>query len=193
MLFDDSWDDLRSALDKVQADIAYDSTLWLNNHVCPLLIVGEDHRFHRHAGVDPIALCRAFWKTVFCRKRQGGSTIAMQLVRNLTGRYERTLYRKFREIVLAIRMTRYVDRHLIPIIYIQVAYYGSGMNGFEQACSRLGLRASSMTEFDAAKLVARLKYPQPREYSTQWELRIRLRTLHLLKSRQRMGLRRSLE
>ena len=117
----------------------------------------------------------------------------MQLVRTLTGRYERTLYRKFREIVLAVRMTRYVDRRRIPIIYVWVAYYGSGMNDFQQACTRLGLGASSMTELDAAKLVARLKYPQPREYSAQWESRIRLRTLHLLERRQRMGLRRSLK
>ena len=117
----------------------------------------------------------------------------MQLVRTLTGRYEKTLYRKIREIVLAIRLTKYVDRHRIPIIYVWVAYYGSGMNDFQHACSRLGLEASSMSELDAAKLVARLKYPQPRENSARRESQIRSRALHLLERRQRMNLQCSRE
>ncbi len=186
MLFNNSWEELRSSLDKVQADIEFNSALWPTNHVCQLLIIGEDHRFYRHIGVDPIALCRAVWKTIFCRKRQGGSTIAMQLVRTLTGRYEKTAYRKLREIVLAIRLTRYIERDSIPIIYVWVAYYGSGMNNYKQACSRLGLEADLMSDVDVAKLVARLKYPEPRRYSAQRESQIWLRALHLLELKKRI-------
>lgn len=113
----------------------------------------------------------------------------MQLVRTLTGKYEKTVFRKLSEIVLAIRLTRYIDRHRIPIIYAWVAYYGSGMNNYKQACSRLGLGTGLMSDLDASKLVARLKYPEPREYSAQRESKIRLRAMHLLELRKRMNLR----
>src|ERR1700686_1168007 len=66
-----------------------------------LLISGEDHRFFDHAGIDFIAVCRAVWRGHVLRRREGASTIEMQLVRVLTGRFERTLVRKIREAGLA--------------------------------------------------------------------------------------------
>ena len=49
--------------------------------MCRFLIAGEDHRFKFHPGVDPIAIGRSIWKNLFSGANQGGSTIAMQLVR----------------------------------------------------------------------------------------------------------------
>src|SRR5690348_10551479 len=65
-----------------------------------LLISGEDHRFFGHCGIDPIAVCRAIWRGVVLGHREGASTIEMQLVRVVTGRFERTLTRKLREAAL---------------------------------------------------------------------------------------------
>lgn len=144
-----------------------------------LLIAGEDSRFHYHPGVDVLALCRASWRT-FCGSRQGGSTVAMQLVRTITGRYERTWQRKAFEIALALLLTRRFGKLRLPALYLYVAYYGWNMNGFPDACKRLRLDPETMSRHDAAKLVARLKYPEPRLTSASRTAQIERRAGHLL-------------
>ncbi len=183
MLFDKSWEKLRVSLNKIKEDLESNSAQLPTECICEFLIVGEDHRFYKHAGVDPIALLRAAWKTIFCNNRQGGSTIAMQLVRTLTGNYELTIYRKIHEIVLAVRTTKYLGKKSIPTMYLWVAYYGSSMCSYRQACVHLGLKSESMTDMDASKLVARLKYPQPLTFNEKREIQIQSRALHLLKLR----------
>ena len=88
--------------------------------MCRLLVVGEDHRITRHPGVDPLALCRAAWRTYFRGRREGGSTVAMQLVRLLTGRFERSWQRKAAEMILAMLMTRHVPSDELPALYLSV-------------------------------------------------------------------------
>jgi membrane peptidoglycan carboxypeptidase len=148
--------------------------------MCEFLIVGEDRRFYRHLGVDVLALCRAVWKTVFCGSRQGASTIAMQLVRTIMGRHEKTWRRKLIEIILAMRLSQRVSKDRLPVLYLWVAYYGWGMNNFRQACSRLGIDPRSVSIFEAAKLVARLKYPEPSNFDAERLKKIYRRALHLI-------------
>ena len=174
------WRQLRNAIDKLQSELDSTDFPLPTPQMCKFLIVGEDRRIHRHPGVDVLALCRAVWKTVFCRSRQGASTIAMQLVRTILGRRERTLRRKLMEIVLALRLSQHVSKHRLPILYLWVAYYGWRMNNFKQACSRLGINPRSVEEIDAAKLVARLKYPEPRNSSVERMKIIRRRAIHLI-------------
>ena len=92
--------------------------------MCSLLILGEDHRFYFSPSVDPAALCRATWRTGSCGHREGGSTIAMQLVRALTRKYDKPILRKTREISLAVQLTQYIPREDIPGLCLWVAYYG---------------------------------------------------------------------
>lgn len=156
------WENLKVAIDHVVAEYDQRSDHHPDERMCALLIVGEDHRFRYHPGVDPLGLCRAVWRTYALGRREGGSTIAMQLVRTITGRYEKTLARKIDEIQLACKLTNYISREKIPSLYLWVAYYGWRMNNFAQACERLGIKPNSTKLSDAAELVARLKYPQPR-------------------------------
>jgi len=145
-----------------------------------LLVSGEDHRFFKHAGIDFLAACRAIWRRCVRGKREGASTIEMQLVRVLTGRYEKTLARKLREAALATLLTDVVPKHRLPSLYLRVGYYGWHMSTLSEACRRLRLSASAMTERDAASLVARLKYPQPKAFSASRRKDIDRRTKHLL-------------
>ena len=92
------WRRLCDSIDKLEQEIAQSDFPSPTPQTCEFLIVGEDRRFYFHPGVDPLALCRAIWKTLFCGSRQGASTIAMQLVRTINGCYEKTLKRKFIEI-----------------------------------------------------------------------------------------------
>jgi membrane carboxypeptidase/penicillin-binding protein PbpC len=148
--------------------------------MCTLLVLGEDRRYYFHSGVDPIALARSVWMTCVYGRRQGGSTIAMQLVRTITGRYQRTIWRKVTEIALAVRITHSFDRTDIARIYLWLAYYGWNMHGFQDACNRLSLAPLTASSIESAQLVARLKYPQPRFENGHQLHRISQRAQHLL-------------
>lgn len=146
-----------------------------------LLVSGEDHRSARHGGFDVIAMLRAAWRCVFFGKREGASTIEQQLVRVLTNRFELTLNRKCREILLASRMAEVLTKADIAGLYLTTAYYGWGMNNFHEACSRLGFSPIALSLDEAAELVARLKYPEPRVMSEKRRVQIERRRAHLLR------------
>lgn len=146
-----------------------------------LLVSGEDHRHRYHPGYDTIAICRAIWRKVAYGRREGASTIDQQIVRVLTGRYERTLRRKFREIALAVLVKKEFGSAVLPAIYLRVGYYGWRMDGFKAASVRLGLDPERMSFKEAAELVARLKYTQPKDLSLERQAQITRRTRHLAK------------
>jgi membrane carboxypeptidase/penicillin-binding protein PbpC len=76
------------------AQIIYDNSLY------EYLVVAEDHRFWWHLGFDIISLARATWRSKINKKREGGSTIAMQLVRTISQDYRPSIKRKLSEIYL---------------------------------------------------------------------------------------------
>ena len=180
MIINDDWTELKKEVDLVLREYYRHRAARPSAQMCTLLVLGEDHRFRYHPGFDPVALCRATWRTYVCHRREGGSTIAMQLVRVLTGRYDATILRKTREIALAVRLTRYIPKQDLPGLYLLVAYYGWGMSNFLQACNRLEINPISPDLYSAAQLVARLKYPQPRQASATRLNRIEQRCDYLL-------------
>lgn len=174
------WREVRNASSAALEELEYASGPKPTAEMCEFLMLGEDQRMASHFGVDPTALVRSIWMTCVFRKRQGGSTIAMQLVRTITRRYERTIWRKVTEIILAVRLTRTLDRMDIARVYLWLAYYGWNMHGFQQAHEKLALTPSSSSKVDSANLVARLKYPQPRHRNEDQISRIRQRVRYLL-------------
>ena len=175
------WRRIRCRIGELQAELSAAEPNTPSSVMCDLLIAGEDRRFYHHPGVDPLAIARAVWRTYFCGRREGGSTIAMQLVRTLSGRYERTWDRKLLEIVLAVLVTLRTERDSIPRLYLWCAYYGSGMNGFRQACGRLRAAPRQMRPDEEARFVARLKYPEPKSMNPERRRQIVVRGTHLLK------------
>jgi penicillin-binding protein 1A len=145
-----------------------------------MLVTGEDHRFHSHFGIDFIAVCRASWRTIVCGHREGASTIEMQLVRVLTGHYERKIPRKIREAFLAVLLSGAVPKSDISRCYLYIAYYGTWMQGFPCAIKRLGIKACEMNIRQAAYLAARLKYPEPKIMSYNRRRQINVRTDYLV-------------
>ena len=139
------WETLRPVLlelNRRHLEDVNDTPPWIAQ---ALLISGEDHRFFNHLGVDFIALCRAVWRGCVFGRREGASTIEMQLVRVLTGRFERTLARKVREAGLATLLGSAVSKSDIPALYLRIAYYGTGMDTFSAACAKLCLEPVSMS------------------------------------------------
>ncbi len=91
----------------------------------------EDQRFYKHKGVDYEGLARAAFKNVAEKKTvQGGSTLTMQLVRNLyTQNYQRTgiegYKRKLREAKLAEELEKSHDKNWVLTKYINTVPYGT--------------------------------------------------------------------
>lgn len=93
-------------------------------------LAAEDDRFFEHPGVDWQGLLRAAWSLVTTgRKSQGGSTITMQLARNLFLSSEQTFTRKFKEILLALRIERELDKRQILTTYLNKIYLGNRAYG----------------------------------------------------------------
>lgn len=158
--------------------------LRLQDRISPLLlrvlVIGEDRRFHVHAGFDPVAIAGALWRLIKLGRLSGASTIEQQFVRVLTGDRERTVGRKAREIILACALNIAYEKADIAGMYLAVAYFGWRMNGVEGACGRLSINLSEMTLRQAASLVARLKYPEPQDPTGQRSELIARRTEYLL-------------
>lgn len=146
-----------------------------------LLISGEDHRFFCHGGIDPVAVCRAIWHSIVLKRREGASTIEMQIVRVVSGRYELSLSRKIREMALATLIPSVIPKGDLPALYLRIGYYGWRMNGFNAACKHLRLCPNSLSPIETAQLVAQLKYPQPQNLSPYRRKQINARASHLLK------------
>lgn len=177
-MFKKTWDHLQDEITTRRNQICM---IPENSELFRLLIAGEDHRFKYHIGVDFIALTRASWKTLIINKREGGSTIAMQLVRVLTGKYEKTLSRKIEEMYLAYKLTKHISQKEILSMYLSVAYFGWNMHGIKQACKSLRLDLNELNIEDSASLIARLKYPEPKQSSAQRSKQIDQRSAYILK------------
>ena len=180
-MVDGRWQVPQHAVDELQADLTAAYPLVPSPRMCAYLVLAEDRRFPRHPGFDPLALCRAAWCTSFGGPRQGGSTIAMQLVRTVVGCREPTLRRKASEVTLAVRLSRHVPIEMIPALYLWAAYYGWNMEGFCRACKTLGIDPRYSTATEDAGLVARLKYPQPKSHDPAQLARIRTRVAHIIR------------
>ncbi len=147
-----------------------------------LLISGEDHRFYYHIGFDLIAIIRAIRNRIIYQKIEGASTIEQQLIRVLTSDYEKTFIRKIQEILLATTVSSIIPKNVIPKIYLNVAYYGTGMNGLNQTYSKLGITDRKTLPIEqAAEIISRIKYPQPSDFNQSRLKQIEKRKQHLIK------------
>lgn len=178
MRLNKDWQYIKSRVSAIKTDT---EKLDISPTLVLLLIAAEDHRFGNHAGVDLISLCRAIWRSVFFGKKEGGSTIAMQLVRVITGRFERTIGRKIAEIYFAVRLTKHVGESDLPKLYLTIAYYGWQMNGLKQASKRLNINPATVSQLEAANVIARLKYPEPRRLDEKRFAKITARSKHIIK------------
>jgi penicillin-binding protein 1B len=132
-------------------------------HLVQELIAVEDHNFYSHFGFDPRALARAAM-SVFSGRMQGGSTITQQLVKNFFLTPERTLRRKFTELVMAVLLEAHYDKNEILETYLNEIYLGQDR---DRAIHGVGLAAQfyfgkevrNLTVAESALLVALVKGP----------------------------------
>ena len=97
-------------------------------------LAAEDDRFFEHPGVDYQGLLRAGVELVRTgEKRQGGSTITMQVARNFFLSSEKTYLRKLTEILLALKIERELTKDEILELYLNKIYLGQRAYGIGAA------------------------------------------------------------
>lgn len=133
----------------------------LPDHVPQAFLAIEDQRYYQHSGVDFRGLARAVWRNVTAGELvQGGSTITMQLVKNLILTPDRHLRRKLQEMRLARALERHLTKDEILELYLNRIYLGARAYGIEAAARRyFGKSATELTLAEAAMLAALPKAP----------------------------------
>ncbi|MFW6412792.1 MAG: transglycosylase domain-containing protein [Oceanicaulis sp.] len=130
-------------------------------HVPQAFIAIEDRNFFEHDGVDRRAMIRAFVANVSSGEVvQGGSTLTMQLVKNLILRPDQTIKRKIQEMRLAMTIEDMLTKEEILELYLNRVYLGEGAFGIEAAARRyFNTSAAELTLEQAAILAALPKAP----------------------------------
>lgn len=124
----------------------------------------EDKGFYEHGGFDSKGFLRAAFSTVFLGRLQGGSTLTQQLVKNVLLTSERTLPRKFKELVLSIQIERRFNKDEILQMYLNEAPYGGTAWGTAAASQKYFGKATKDLNLVESAILAGL--PQsPTRYS----------------------------
>jgi penicillin-binding protein 1A len=98
------------------------------------ILAAEDERFYQHAGIDYIGVMRAAYANLVSGgRRQGASTITMQVARNFFLSSEKTLTRKLYEAMLAFKIEHSLSKDQILELYVNQIYLGQRAYGFGAA------------------------------------------------------------
>ncbi len=104
------------------------------DHVKNAFVAIEDRTFYENPGIDIWGILRAaFINITSGRIVAGGSTISQQLIKNLFLTPERSFRRKFKEMILAIKLNQIYPKDKILEMYLNQIYLGHGAYGVESA------------------------------------------------------------
>jgi penicillin-binding protein 1A len=134
-------------------------------HVTGAFVSVEDHRFYQHGGLDFRRFVGAFLSNIRAGGvSEGGSTISMQLARNLFPEWlpyqDRTMRRKLMEARVARQIERNFSKNKILELYLNHIYLGEGAYGIEAAArTYFGKSAAELTHAEAGLLGGLPKAP----------------------------------
>ncbi len=125
------------------------------------ILAAEDERFYQHQGVDYVGVIRAAYSNLLAGgKRQGASTITMQVARNFFLSTEKTLTRKLYEVLLAYKIESTLTKDQILELYVNQIYLGQRAYGFAAASQiYFGKGLKDLTVGEAAMLAGLPKAP----------------------------------
>ncbi|HEY4494563.1 MAG TPA: transglycosylase domain-containing protein, partial [Candidatus Paceibacterota bacterium] len=116
----------------------------------------EDVDFYNHSGIQPRSIMRAIIANITGGGlNQGGSTITQQVIKNSILTQDRTITRKLKEWVLALKIEKMLTKEQIFDIYLNESPYGGNMYGVEEASKTFfGKSAKDVSLGEAAYLAA---------------------------------------
>ena len=155
----------------------------ISQHLVHAVIVAEDGAFYEHEGIDWFEIEESIKKNLEKGKAaRGGSTITQQLSKNLFLSTSKSPVRKFKELIITLRMERTLSKRRILEIYLNVIEWGNGIFGAEAASrAYFGKSASQLSREEAARMAAVI--PSPRKYQPNGSSRYVIRRSALILSR----------
>ena len=150
-------------------------------NVIHAVLAVEDQRFMDHAGFDPWRIAGAFVANIRHGETvQGGSTITQQLARKSFLTDDRTLRRKLKELLLAIRIERAFTKDQILEMYLNRVYFGDGYYGIEAAArGYFNKPAKDLSVEEAALLAGLIKAPSAYAPTSHLDRAVARRTIVL--------------
>jgi len=98
------------------------------------VIASEDKNFYHEGGISPIGIARAAFRDLISHHVvQGGSTITQQYVKLTYTGSERTIARKVKEALLAMKLDHALTKNKILEKYLNIVYFGNGAYGVQAA------------------------------------------------------------
>ena len=124
------------------------------------VVSAENRTFWTDPGISVKGMVRAAWAIARGGEMQGGSTITQQYIKVLYLSQERTMSRKFKELLLAVKMGKEVSKQDILAGYLNTIYFGRGAYGAQAAAKAFFYTdASKLTLSQSAVLAAVLNSP----------------------------------
>ena len=106
----------------------------MSPNIIRAVLAAEDSAFYQHGGIRIGSIMRALWTDVIeGGKVQGASTITQQLARNLFLTHEKSITRKAKEIIIAMRLEKLFPKDKILELYLNTINFGRGAWGVETA------------------------------------------------------------
>jgi membrane peptidoglycan carboxypeptidase len=123
------------------------------------VLAAEDRTFRSNPGFDLAAIGRAVISQL-TGGDGGGSTITQQYVKNATGHDEATLWRKYREAIIAAKISKQETKDQILEDYLNTIYFGRGAYGIEAASKAyFGKDVSNLSVSEGAMLAGLIQSP----------------------------------
>ena len=134
----------------------------INPNLKRAVLAIEDSYYYSHNGINPNGIGRAFLANISEGETvQGGSTITMQLVKNLFLSPERTVSRKLVEVVLAMRIEQIFEKDEILKMYLNQVYWGHNTYGVQTAAqSYFNKSAKDLTLAESAMMAGLIQAPE---------------------------------
>jgi membrane peptidoglycan carboxypeptidase len=128
-------------------------------HVRQAVLAAEDRTFYSNPGFDVTGIGRALWNQA-TGGVGGGSTITQQYVKVSTGQDSFSLWRKYKEIVLAVKISQEQTKDQILANYLNVIYLGRGAYGIQAASQAyFGKDVGDLTVAEGAMLAGTIQSP----------------------------------
>lgn len=127
------------------------------------LLDTEDKRFFEHSGIDLITVANATWQLLANAGdiKTGASTITMQVVKNVSGASEVRFIRKFKEMLLAIKLEQALTKQDILTLYLNIVPFGKHAYGIQAAAQTYyGKPVSALSLAQKAMLAGIPKAPE---------------------------------
>ena len=126
------------------------------------LIAAEDRNFYDHGGYSVRGTVAALYGNILNRDptRYGGSTITQQLAKNALLTPDKSYFRKYQELALAIAIERHYEKDKILEMYLNSVYFGEGAFGIENAAQTYFSKpATELTLAESSMLMGLLPSP----------------------------------